>query len=149
MKLTVRIIKEDILAVLYRVEERGRRDGRATKLARGECIRFAGGGLLARLAIPLMKWEGSIVDAGEECLGLTDIGRRRAESLVRSHRLWEAYLEKHFELPRDHLHEPASRIEHYLGPNLQHKISEELAAPTQDPHGQVIPKADPPETQST
>ena len=144
LRLTVRIIKEDILAVLYRIEERGRRDGRATRLACGECIRFAGGGLLARLAIPLMKGEGLIVDAGEACLALTDSGRRRAESLVRSHRLWEAYLEKHFELPRDHLHEPASRIEHYLGPNLQQEISEELAAPTQDPHGQVIPQADPP-----
>ncbi len=144
LRLTVRIIKEDILAVLYRVEERGRRDGRATQLSRLECIRFAGGGVLARWAIPLMKGEGLLVDAGAGCLALTDTGRRRAESLVRSHRLWEAYLEKHFELPRDHLHEPASRIEHYLGPNLQHEISEELAAPTQDPHGQVIPKADPP-----
>ncbi len=144
LRLTVRIIKEDILAVLYRVEERGRRDDRATRLARGECIRFAGGGVLARLAIPLMKGQGLIVDAGEHCLALTDAGRRRAESLVRSHRLWEAYLEKHFELPRDHLHEPASRIEHYLGPNLQQEISEELAAPTQDPHGQVIPHAEPP-----
>ncbi len=146
-RLTVRIIKEDILAVLYREEERGRRDGRETRLARGVCIRFAGGGLLARWVIPLMRGEGLIVDAGEGCLALTDTGRRRAESLVRSHRLWEAYLERYFELPRDHLHEPASRIEHFLGPNLQQEISEELAAPTQDPHGQVIPKADLPGTE--
>ena len=148
LKLTVRIIKEDILAVLYRVEERGQRDDRATSLGQQECIRFAGGGLLPRLAIPWMVGEGLIVRLGTDRLELTDSGRRRAESLVRSHRLWEAYLEKHFELPRDHLHAPASRIEHYLGPNLQQEISAELAAPTQDPHGQAIPQAEPPPPES-
>ncbi len=145
LQWTVRIIKEDILAVLYRVEERGRRDSQETRLEREKCVQFAGGGLLARLAIPLMQSRGLIVDAGDGCLALTDAGRGGAKSLVRSHRLWEAYLEKHFELPRDHLHAPASRMEHFLGPNLQQEISEELEAPQQDPHGQVIPQPDPPD----
>lgn len=144
LRLTLRIVKEDILAVLYRVEERGRRDGRATSLVEAECVRFAGGGWLPQLAIPLLSTQGLIVKQSEGTLGLTDSGRERAASLVRSHRLWEAYLEKYFELPRDHLHEPASRIEHYLGPNLQQEISEELATPAQDPHGQAIPPANPP-----
>ena len=146
-RLTLRIVKEDILAVLYRIEERGRRDSRATTLAKSECIRFAGGGWLPQLAIPLLTARGLILNAGGGTLALTDSGRERAMSLVRSHRLWEAYLEKHFELPRDHLHEPASRIEHYLGPNLQQELSEELSTPVQDPHGQVIPPASPPPEQ--
>jgi hypothetical protein len=146
--LTVRIVKEDILAVLYRIEERGRREGHATTLPQTECERFAGGGWLPRLAIPLMLREGSITRGESGELALTDAGRTRAASLVRSHRLWEAYLEKHFDLPRDHLHEPASRIEHYLGPNLQEKLAEELSTPSQDPHGQAIPPAAPPPTLS-
>lgn len=141
LRLTMRIIKEDILAVLYRVEERGIRNERGTTLSQAECVRFAGGGWLARLAVPLLSSEKLIAEAGDGKLALTDAGRTRAQSLVRSHRLWEAYLEKHFELPRDHLHEPASRIEHYLGPNLQKELSEELATPAQDPHGQIIPPA--------
>lgn len=141
LRLTMRIIKEDILAVLYRVEERGRREGRATTLAQTECVRFAGGGWLARFAVPLLSSHGLVSKAGEGQLALTDAGRTRAQSLVRSHRLWEAYLEKYFELPRDHLHEPASRIEHYLGPTLQQELSEDLATPAQDPHGQTIPPA--------
>jgi manganese/zinc/iron transport system permease protein len=143
LRLTLRIVREDILAVLYRVEERGRRDGHPTTLGIDECVLFAGGGFWPKLAIPLLKSRGLIEEAGKGQLALTEIGRRKAESLVRSHRLWEAYLEKHFELPRDHLHAPASRIEHYLGPNLQEELSQELAAPAQDPHGQDIPPGEP------
>jgi manganese/zinc/iron transport system permease protein len=141
LRLTLRIVMEDILAVLYRVEERGRRDNHPTTVAQAECIRFAGGGSWPQIAIPLLKSQGLIQAAGVDELALTESGRRKAESLVRSHRLWEAYLEKHFELPRDHLHEPASRIEHYLGPNLQQELSQELSGPERDPHGQDIPPA--------
>jgi len=70
---------------------------------------------------------------------LTEAGRRRAESLVRSHRLWEAYLGENFELPLDHLHEPAERMEHYVGPALQKELEAELRRPDVDPHGRPIP----------
>jgi len=142
LRLTLRIVREDILAVLYRIEERGRRDGHATTLAKDRCMEFAGGGFWPKVAIPILKSRGMIQDLGDNQLALTEQGRRKAESLVRSHRLWEAYLEKHFELPRDHLHEPASRIEHYLGPDLQQELSQELATPAHDPHGQEIPPGD-------
>lgn len=141
-QLTLRIVSEDILAVLYRIEERGLRDERSTTLAVEECARFAGGGWWPQIAIPLLKSRGLIQSRTTRQLALTENGRRKAESLVRSHRLWEAYLEKHFELPRDHLHEPASRIEHYLGPDLQQELSQEMGRPVRDPHGQDIPPAD-------
>jgi Mn-dependent DtxR family transcriptional regulator len=53
--------------------------------------------------------------------------------------LWEAYLDENFDLPADHLHEPASHIEHFIGPNLQDKLSESLDRPDRDPHGRPIP----------
>jgi Mn-dependent DtxR family transcriptional regulator len=70
---------------------------------------------------------------------LTSKGRDVARSLVRSHRLWEAYLVQHFDLPLDHLHEPAERVEHFIGPALQEKLSAELSHPASDPHGRPIP----------
>jgi manganese/zinc/iron transport system permease protein len=143
-RLTLRIVSEDILAVSYRIEERGKREGHATTFAIANCFEFAGGGFWPKLAIPLLKNQGLVEEASPGQLGLTDNGRRKAESLVRSHRLWEAYLEKHFEIPRDHLHAPASRIEHYLGPELQQELSQELARPAHDPHGQDIPPGEPP-----
>lgn len=54
---------------------------------------------------------GIVEPSGEGRVILSVGGRRDAESLVRSHRLWEAYLVEHFQLPLDHLHEPAERIE--------------------------------------
>jgi Mn-dependent DtxR family transcriptional regulator len=70
---------------------------------------------------------------------LTSSGRRLAQSLVRSHRLWEAFLTEHFQLPLDHLHAPAERVEHFIGPQLQETLSADLRTPAVDPHGREIP----------
>ena len=64
---------------------------------------------------------------------LTDLGRENARSLVRSHRLWEAFLVEYFDLPLDHLHAPAERVEHYIGPQLQEKLAAAVHAPAVDP----------------
>jgi Mn-dependent DtxR family transcriptional regulator len=74
---------------------------------------------------------------------LTARGRRAGQELVRAHRLWEAYLEERLRLPPDHLHEPAERLEHYLGPELQARLSEELGGTRRDPHGREIPELPP------
>ena len=74
-------------------------------------------------------------------LHLTESGRLAARGLIRAHRLWETYLDTHFDLPRDHLHEPAERMEHYLGVELQEELAAELADRAVDPHGKVIPPA--------
>jgi Mn-dependent DtxR family transcriptional regulator len=66
------------------------------------------------------------------------MGRREGESIVRAHRLWEAFLDKNFELPLDHLHAPASRVEHFIGPELQTELAAQLPQPV-DPHGKQIP----------
>jgi len=70
---------------------------------------------------------------------LTPSGRDTARSLVRGHRLWESFLHQDFDLPEDHLHEPAELAEHYLGPVLQKELVRELNEPATDPHGQTIP----------
>ena len=70
---------------------------------------------------------------------LTEAGRRAAQSIVRSHRLWEAYLDENFELPLDHLHDAAERAEHFIGPELQEQLAAEVRASDRDPHGKAIP----------
>jgi manganese/zinc/iron transport system permease protein len=46
---------------------------------------------------------------------------------------------KHFELPEDHLHESAARVEHYLDGEIREKLAGELDRPQCDPHGKEIP----------
>jgi Mn-dependent DtxR family transcriptional regulator len=53
--------------------------------------------------------------------------------------LWETYLDTHFDLPRDHLHDAAERMEHFLDPELQAELDAELAGVATDPHGKAIP----------
>ena len=72
-------------------------------------------------------------------LQLTDAGRNAARNLVRAHRLWESYLDTHFDLPRDHLHDAAERMEHFLDPQLQEELAAEMADRAVDPHGKTIP----------
>lgn len=70
---------------------------------------------------------------------LTAEGIARASVLVRSHRLWESYLAKHFAIPLDHLHMSAERWEHFITPQLREELSQDLTAPDVDPHGKEIP----------
>jgi len=58
---------------------------------------------------------------------------------VRSHRLWEAYLAKHFALPNRSLHAAAERAEHFLTAPERAQLAAELEQPDHDPHGREIP----------
>ncbi len=142
-RLVLRIASEDVIAMLYRLEEKrpAARSADAATATVASCRRFAGSGWPALLAIPRLRREGSIEQLADG-VRLTARGRRRGESLLRSHRLWESYLDEHFDLPADHLHEPAERIEHFIGPRLQEQLARELAEPQTDPHGRNIPALD-------
>ena len=115
---------EDRLASLWRAEE-------------GDAAALAPRTLLDRLAQARLVFGGRIVPgiAG----GLTDIGREEARVIVRSHRLWEAWLGRHVALPLDHLHPPAEWIEHHLGAEVRGRIAADLDGEEGDPHGRDIP----------
>ncbi len=130
LRLAVQIVAEDILASLYRREEAGTA---ATPLADRP-------GWLGRLAQWSLRRGGHIRHDAEGATQLTDSGREKARSLVRSHRLWEAFLGRNFDLPLDHLHDPAERMEHFIGPELQKELAAELQEPGADPHGREIPR---------
>jgi manganese/zinc/iron transport system permease protein len=126
LRLTERMAEEEILATLYRAEEN------PNLLTTPHDHAFPPAILtIARWALSRKNQ----LSAGQ----LTDLGRKTAQSIVRAHRLWEAYLEKNFGLPLDHLHASATEIEHFLGPELQARLADDLAGPHQDPHGRSIP----------
>ncbi len=135
VQTTSRILREDILAMLYRLEELGIRRPMGPR----EAAQAVGGGLAAATALwRLLRLR--LIEHAHGGLRLTDAGRDRATHLVRSHRLWEAYLVEYLGLPLDHVHAPAERMEHYIGEKLQHKIAQHLPQEQLDPHGREIPR---------
>ncbi len=148
VRLALRIVGEDIVARLYRGEEANAAGANVTgPLAADEAPPQSDVHHPATAWARLRRaWATSrLIDTGlarrtaDGQLLLTAAGRQAGRSIVRAHRLWESYLERHFELPLDHVHEPAERMEHYLGPELQTQLAEQLAEPAEDPHGRSIP----------
>ena len=120
--LAWRVACEDRLAVQWRAEEGG---GRAADAA----------GMFPWLVCLWLRGSGRIAADGR----LLPLGRSEAMVIVRSHRLWEAWLGRHVALPLDHLHPPAEWIEHHLGSEVRGRIAADVGQPAGDPHGRTIP----------
>ncbi len=138
MKLALRIVREDILGLLWRLEE-----ARAPEQG-GQALRMLQqltgvGPLTGRLALVTLR-RGGKVTRHNSIYRLTHEGRKEAGSLMRSHRLWESYIAKHLQLPEDHVHAPADRMEHFITSSMKEAISRDLKQITRDPHGKPIPK---------
>jgi manganese/zinc/iron transport system permease protein len=130
LALAWRVAREDWLARIWRAGEEG---GGA-----GEVLRPQPRSALERAVATWLEWTG-VVESRRGMVGLSAAGVREAETVVRSHRLWEAWLGRHAELPLDHLHPPAEWVEHHLGAAMRERIEAEMAAGEADPHGREIP----------
>ena len=135
--LGVRIVSEDMLGLLYRLEEHSvsSTSTMAPALFR-EALNI--GRLRSYLALRSLVRGGKLEQDGAR-YRLTNTGRDQARHLIRSHRLWESYLNKHLSLPADHLHEPAERLEHVTDPAMRENLAERADHPAQDPQGRPIP----------
>ncbi len=134
LQTTLRILREDLLLMLYRVEELDS----TKRMQPGEAVQAVGGGWLARWALAMLRRRGR-VEIHNGRLHMTDDGRWRAARLVRGHRLWEAYLVKHLGLPADHVHAPADRVEHFIHKPLREELQKAVDDAATDPHGREIP----------
>lgn len=135
--MRIKIAAEDVLGYLYRVEESAAAKPADTEASHmSETLGMTA--LVARLATWRLRWK-NLVAHSPAGYRLTPSGRTLAERLIRSHRLFESYMSKHFDVPDDHLHETASRVEHYIDRNLQEQLANELDRPGVDPHGKSIP----------
>jgi manganese/zinc/iron transport system permease protein len=133
-RTTQRILREDLLAMLYRVEE----VKPARQLSRHDALEAIGGGWRAPLALRSTRRRGQVTGDSQH-LRLTDEGRREASQHVRTHRLWETYLVEELGLALDHVHEPAHRVEHFIDEGLRDQLIETLPQTSEDPHGREIP----------
>ena len=70
---------------------------------------------------------------------LTNLGKEKAERIVRLHRLWELYL-VHLGHCKDKVHASAEDMEHVITKELEVQLSELLDHPQMDPHNQPIPR---------
>lgn len=143
IQLSLTITREDILGLLHRWREMSAGDSRP--MHREEILAAVGDSTLSRWALRSLVRRRELVPAVADAAStspaylLTPDGIARASVLVRSHRLWESYLAKHFAIPLDHLHMSAERWEHFITPQLREELSQDLTAPDVDPHGKEIP----------
>jgi Mn-dependent DtxR family transcriptional regulator len=72
---------------------------------------------------------------------LTPEGEKYALRVIRSHRLWESYLQNEKILDRKNIHSEAEEFEHILTDEILDEIELELGHPRLDPHGSPIPEA--------
>ena len=136
LQLKIRIAAEDVLAGLFRRMERA---GEVVSESVADCRTLAGNGLAGHIAVHWLGRRGLLVTT-DGMAQLSDKGRRYAQGLVRSHRLWESWLDQNFDLPPDHLHVPAEAMEHFIGPTIQRQLEDDLDQPSADPHGREIPE---------
>ena len=138
LRIARQVAGEDVLGLLYRIEESAE-----TTLTESTVLRTAWSSgirswLAHRLALRVLR-AGADIETQSEILRLTDLGRTKAQSLIRSHRLWESYLVRQLGLRPDHVHDRAMELEHFTSDELRERLAEREQNPSQDPHGKPIP----------
>ena len=88
-----------------------------------------------------LMWQGFIVKESS-LFSLTHDGKKKADYIIRLHRLWELYLIEFLSSEIEKVHKSAEEIEHLITPSLEKKLTEVLFNPGQDPHHQPIPPKD-------
>ena len=134
-KLAQRILSEDLIALLYRMDERSRDCAVSSQKLSSVLLSrpWLGAWLMNRNVR-----KGHVIRT-ESGYRLTDAGRDLGSVLVRSHRLWEQYLVSEGGVAVDRIHGQAEKLEHFTSRDLRDRLDEVTAAPSTDPHGSRIP----------
>ncbi len=142
--LSLSILADDIVGLLYRDEERQHESQRLHGSGSPTSPQTIAGQLLASrsavtMAIARLKRQGQLrlVSGGCE---LTDAGTQRARDLVRSHRLWEQYLVTEADMDASRINDKAERFEHFTDAPMQRDLDVQTDHPALDPHGREIPR---------
>ena len=119
-RLSVRVGAEDILGSLFRLEETSNRDN----ISSNQAVAIAGSGFRGNYALKRVLDMGFVIKTNSG-IELSDKGRDLAKDLARSHKLWEAYLQKYVGLPSSHVHKTAEELEHFTDSELVEKLVKE------------------------
>lgn len=136
-RLGLHIVGDDILGFLYRYHELA--SEKATPVPALD-IKNA---LQSDRAVNLMIWDlkrKGMLQRQNGGYALTASGKEAGKGLIRSHRLWEAYLCNVMGYCDTDVHRHAHRFEHFTDPKLQEELSHVTGNPDQDPHHRKIPK---------
>jgi manganese/zinc/iron transport system permease protein len=138
--LSLRILSDDIVAYLYRAEERSEPGVSSTSttpndLSKALIVR----GWPLRLALFSLRRRKEI-GLDSDGYHLQPAGHQHAQELIRSHRLWEQYLATEANVDLDQIHDKAERLEHFTDRRLRDQLDRAMDAPKRDPHGSEIPK---------
>jgi manganese/zinc/iron transport system permease protein len=136
--LALQIDRDDILGFLYRHRELAPEGTPPVKQ-----IDLAGA-LLSKTRARLASWDlarRGLIRRQEGGLRLTAEGLKAAKNLIRSHRLWEAYLCEKMGFCDKDVHYTAHRLEHFTDSDMQARLDEAAGKPQNDPHQRKIPEA--------
>ncbi|MDB4339170.1 metal ABC transporter permease [bacterium] len=136
LALSWHILGDDIVALLYRVDEK-QANQRTEKAWIREVLLCSP--LSFTVVMTWLRIRGEIVIKTNE-LVLTDQGQHRAQNLVRSHRLWEQYLLDQVGIDPSRVHPQAEQMEHYTDKKMRQQLHQVTEKPSIDPHGSPIPE---------
>lgn len=83
--------------------------------------------------------EGLVEHSPYQGVQLTELGLKKASTLIRKHRLWEVFLVEHLNYSWNEVHDDAEVLEHVTSQTLANRLSAYLNQPKFCPHGGVIP----------
>lgn len=126
--------KEDYLKVIF---ELGGADNLITNKMIGAALSVSAASV-TEMSTKLLKDE-YILHIPYQGVRLSDKGLAYANKIIRKHRLWEVFLEKHLGFGWEEVHELAETLEHVSPDILINRLEEFLGYPTVDPHGGIIP----------
>jgi manganese/zinc/iron transport system permease protein len=136
-RLSLSIVREDVLGLLYRLDELNLKKQPVAVPALLQNA-LGAGPIISRLALRSLQRSGQVVRAAQG-YQLSPTGKAAAQGLIRSHRLWESYLQKYLGLPADHLHPSAERLEHITDDAMREQLARITDRPSTDPQGKPIP----------
>jgi DtxR family Mn-dependent transcriptional regulator len=128
---------EMYLRTIYELEEEG-----VVPLRARIAERLGQSGPTVSQTVARMERDGLVVVAGDRHLELTDLGRSRAVSVMRKHRLAERLLADVIGLEWELVHAEACRWEHVMSEAVERKLVALLDNPTISPYGNPIPGLD-------
>ena len=134
--LALKITKDDILGFLYRYQELA--VPASTPLKIDDLRKGLKLGFSANIAVWDLKRKGRLSIEGIG-LNLTSVGEQEGRGLIRSHRLWEAYLCNQLSACATDVHLPAHKLEHFTDASMQSQLDQEIGYPEVDPHQRKIP----------
>lgn len=133
LRSTERVQLEDALKHLVHCEREGRSASLDSMAGHLEVTRGRAAKLVSRLA------ELGLATADSAVPELTEMGRRTALRVLRTHRLWERWLADRTGVRSTEWHERAEQVEHVLSAEQADELSSRLGHPRYDPHGDPIP----------